>query len=60
MEDYDEYDPTSEYYASLEGPAVYGTHQASQRLRGPARREQTYTFIRRQGYLGSPVQCKFF
>ena len=44
MEDYDEYDPTDAYFASLQGPSVYGTHQASQRLRGPARREQTFTF----------------
>ena len=44
MEDYDEYDPTNAYFASLQGPSVYGTHQASQRLRGPARREQTFTF----------------
>ena len=33
-----------EYYASLSGPAEYGTHQASQRLRGPVRREQAQAY----------------
>ena len=44
MDDYDDYDETEAYMASLQGPTFYGTHQGSQqygtqqRLRGPAPR----------------------
>ena len=38
MSDDDRYDEDEAYYASLQGPAYYGTHQGSQRLRGPASR----------------------
>ena len=38
MSDDDRYDEDEAYYASLQGPAYYGTHQGSQRLRGPVSR----------------------
>ena len=37
-------DDYNDYFASLEGPAEYSTHQASQqRLRGPVRQAQATT-----------------
>ena len=40
MNDDDDFD----YFQSLQGPAQYGSHQASQRLREPIRRPQAQTF----------------